>query len=147
MQPLDKGEKESGYYFIVLEENEKVIGFCNFGPTPCTEASYDLYWIAVHKEHMNRGLGGLLLKKAEETVSGMKGKNIWVETASRELYVPTRRFYEKNGYQKGTVAVSVRKVKPRPPQSSSCTARVRQYRQRSPVYPSHRMGQRINSLR
>lgn len=97
---IEKGDKVSGYYFIVAEEDGNVIGFCNFGPTPCTEGSYDLYWIAVHKNSMNKGLGGILLEKTEETIRKIGGTNIWVETASRPQYLPTRQFYEKNGYEK-----------------------------------------------
>lgn len=96
---LEKGEKDSGYYFILAEEDGKVTGYCNFGPTPCTDASYDLYWIAVYKDTMNKGLGGVLLEKCEEAIQKMGGTNIWVETASRPQYLPTRKFYEKKGYE------------------------------------------------
>jgi ribosomal protein S18 acetylase RimI-like enzyme len=95
---IEKGDKASGYYFLIAEEDGVMRGFCNFGPTPCTEGSFDLYWIAVHKHVMNKGLGGLLLEKTESAIKNLGGTNIWVETASRPQYNPTRRFYEKNGY-------------------------------------------------
>ena len=95
---LEKGETAAGYHFIIAEENEKLIGYVCFGSTPCTEASWDLYWIAVHKSQMNKGIGGLLLQLCENSVKAMNGKNIWIETSSRAIYLPTRKFYEKKGY-------------------------------------------------
>ncbi len=95
---LEKGEEATGYYFIIAEEEGKILGYVCFGSTPCTEASWDLYWIAVHKSQMNKGIGGLLVQRCEESVKAMKGKNIWIETSSRDIYKPTRKFYEKKGY-------------------------------------------------
>jgi ribosomal protein S18 acetylase RimI-like enzyme len=89
---------DSEYSFIVAESDGRVLGYVNFGPTPCTQISWDVYWIAVSKEFMNMGLGRILLNKAEETIRDRKGVNIWVETSSRKDYEPTRAFYLKRGY-------------------------------------------------
>jgi ribosomal protein S18 acetylase RimI-like enzyme len=96
---LENGDRISGYYFIFAEIDGIVAGYSNYGPTPCTKSSFDLYWLAVHKKMMNKGLGGILLELTEKAIKEMGGKNIWVETASREQYLPTRKFYEKNGYE------------------------------------------------
>lgn len=95
---LEKGEEAAGYQFIIAENNDEMLGFTCFGKTPCTEASFDLYWIAVHKSVMNKGIGGILLGKCEDRVKNLKGNNIWIETSSRDIYLPTRKFYEKKGY-------------------------------------------------
>ncbi|HOK40021.1 MAG TPA: GNAT family N-acetyltransferase [bacterium] len=97
-EALKKG-KASGYNFLFLEENNFVIGFTCFGSIPCTKHSFDLYWICVHNNYKNKGYGKLLLKKSEEEISKMKGKRIYIETSSRELYLPTREFYLRNGYK------------------------------------------------
>jgi len=92
------GEK-SGYFFIFAEtEEKKVIGFTCFGPIPCTASSYDLFWIAVHNECRGMGVGKKLLVATEEAIKKMGGKRIYIETSSRALYEPTRKFYEKQGY-------------------------------------------------
>lgn len=94
---------ESGYEFIFAELNGKTIGYSCFGLIPCTLHSFDLYWIAIHKEYMGRGIGKLLIKETETDIRELGGQGIYVETSSRELYTPTRVFYEKNGYsQKAT---------------------------------------------
>lgn len=94
---LSKGEA-SGYYFYVAEQDGRVTGFVNFGPTPCTRASWDIYWIAVTKELQGQGLGAVLLKMAEDKIAAKGGLNIWIETSSRPDYLPTRKFYLKTGY-------------------------------------------------
>jgi ribosomal protein S18 acetylase RimI-like enzyme len=95
---LRKGEAASGYHFIIAEHEKKVLGFSCYGAAPCTIASYDLYWLAVQKDHMNRGLGRRILTHTEELIASRGGKNIWVETSSRSAYSPTRAFYKKMNY-------------------------------------------------
>jgi len=95
---LDKGEA-SGYEFIFMEVDGKTVAYACFGLIPCTKNSYDLYWIATHHDFRNRGLGKQLLKATEEAIKLLKGSGIYVETASRALYTPTRKFYENNGYE------------------------------------------------
>jgi len=94
---LEKGES-SGYEFLFLEFEGKTVAYSCFGLIPCTKSSFDLYWIATHADFRNRGLGALLLKVTEETIKKLKGSGVYVETASRAQYLPTRQFYEKNGY-------------------------------------------------
>ncbi len=90
---------QSEYLFIMAETGGKVIGYVNFGPSPCTLNSWDIYWIAVSKEFMNMGLGKILLNMAEDKIRSSGGVNIWVETSSRKVYDATRAFYFKRGYE------------------------------------------------
>ena len=90
---------ESGYYFLFLEIDKKVTGYSCYGPIPGTLYSFDLYWIAVKNESRGMGLGKLLLEKSEQKIGTMNGINIYIETSSREQYLPTRKFYENCGYR------------------------------------------------
>src|SRR4030043_81121 len=96
---LNKGV-ESGYYFLLAEQDQKVVGYSCFGPIPCTVESYDIYWIAVQQELRRSGLGVEILKNVEERIREMGGKRIYVETSSRQQYRPTRSFYRRCGYRK-----------------------------------------------
>jgi ribosomal protein S18 acetylase RimI-like enzyme len=69
-----------------------------FGPTPLTESTFDLYWIAVDKAKHRSGVGKKLLKFAEEEVMRRGGRLLLVETSSQETYGGTIAFYEKTGY-------------------------------------------------
>jgi ribosomal protein S18 acetylase RimI-like enzyme len=98
-ESIAKGQKESGYYWIKIIDNDKIAGFAVFGPNPCTTHSWDLYWIAIHEQMRNKHLGAFLLKAVEESIEDKMGRIIWIETSGRPLYEPTQHFYIKNGYE------------------------------------------------
>ncbi|HEU4748057.1 MAG TPA: GNAT family N-acetyltransferase [Gemmatimonadaceae bacterium] len=98
---IELGE-ESGYLTYVLDspaDGDGVLGYVCFGPTPLTESTYDLYWIAVDKSKHRGGVGRRLLKFTEEEVIRRGGKLLLVETSSQETYGGTIQFYERTGYE------------------------------------------------
>lgn len=98
---LEKGKK-SDYNFFTAKNDGKLLGFVCFGPTPLTKHTYDLYWIAVSKEHQRKNLGKLLLEFSEGKIKKYGGKLIVVETSSTSKYEKARRFYQKYGFKKIT---------------------------------------------
>ncbi|HUQ99220.1 MAG TPA: N-acetyltransferase [Gemmatimonadaceae bacterium] len=97
---LEIGE-ESGYLTYVMESPDDgagVLGYVCFGPTPLTESTHDLYWIAVDKSKHRGGVGKRLLKFAEEEIVRRGGKMLLIETSSQETYGGTVQFYERTGY-------------------------------------------------
>lgn len=98
-----EGGEESGYLTYVLdsvgEDSVGVLGYICFGPTPLTEWTYDIYWIAVDKSKHRGGVGKRLLKFAEEEVQRRGGRLLLIETSSQETYDGTIQFYERTGYQ------------------------------------------------
>ncbi len=90
--------KESGYEFIFAESEGRTISYSCYGLIPCTLKSYDLYWIATHNDFRGKGIGRIVLKQTEEAVNKLGGKTVYVETSSKEQYISTRVFYEKNDY-------------------------------------------------
>jgi ribosomal protein S18 acetylase RimI-like enzyme len=103
---LFQGER-SGYHFLFADAESPIgetIGYSCFGPIPCTQVSFDLYWIAVHNSYRSLGLGKLLLAESESTIRRMGGRRIYVETSSRSQYEPTHIFYNRMGYlQQGLI--------------------------------------------
>jgi GNAT superfamily N-acetyltransferase len=98
-ETFEKGQEGSGYYWVRLIEDDKVIGFANFGLNPSSVHSYDIYWLAVLDTYRQKHYGSLILKKTEERIKELGGKIAWIETSGRPLYEPTRHFYLKNGYE------------------------------------------------
>ncbi|MDD3716439.1 MAG: GNAT family N-acetyltransferase [Candidatus Marinimicrobia bacterium] len=94
---LKKGEEASGYIFLIAEDSRGPLAFACYGKTPCTADSYDLYWIAVHHILRGQGWGKKIMQMVSDGVRRLGGKNLWIETSSRPLYEPTRKFYLKNG--------------------------------------------------
>ena len=89
----------SGYHFLFVETDRRVAGYTCFGPIPCTQSSFDLYWIAVHQDYRGRGLGAELMLRSEELIRAQGGRRVYIETSSRPQYEPTRGFYLRCGYR------------------------------------------------
>jgi GNAT superfamily N-acetyltransferase len=96
---LDRpGQKD---YVIVVSEDGggRPDGFLIYGPTPLTEGTYDLYWMAVAPQMQGKGLGKEFVRWTEERVKEADGRMLLIETASQPKYEPTRRFYIGLGYR------------------------------------------------
>lgn len=91
----------SGEYEVVVFQNGNggPGGYAAFGPTPLTEGTYDLYWIAVAPERKGSGIGRRLMAFVEERLRAKGARMLLVETSSQPGYEPTRGFYLALGYK------------------------------------------------
>ncbi|MCX7786595.1 MAG: GNAT family N-acetyltransferase [Spirochaetes bacterium] len=89
---------QKDYILYTAEREGQVVGYVCYGPTPATEGTFDLYWIAVDPQFQGSGIGKQLLFFIEEAIRKARGRLIVIETSSQEKYSPTRTFYERNGY-------------------------------------------------
>jgi ribosomal protein S18 acetylase RimI-like enzyme len=88
---------------VTAEDGGQLIGFAYFAPAAMTDRTWYLYWIAVRKTLQARGLGGMLLRHAEEAIHAAQGRVLFIETSSMPHYELTRRFYSKHGYEQAAV--------------------------------------------
>jgi ribosomal protein S18 acetylase RimI-like enzyme len=88
----------SHYRFLVAEKQGEVLGYACWGVIPGTVASVDLYWIAVDPAAQGQGVGRALLESAEAWIAREGRSRVYIETAGRPQYVPTRSFYLACGY-------------------------------------------------
>jgi len=89
----------SDYFFLgAFTPEEELAGFACYGPTPGTDRTYDLYWIAVHPSAQGTGSGTILLNEVERRLKGQNARLLVVETSSRSDYKNTRGFYFRRGY-------------------------------------------------
>jgi len=93
-----KDPTHSGYNVLVAETAANVVGYVCYGPTPLTESTWDIYWIATTPEMKRRGIGKTLLAVAEAEIKASGGRLILVETSSKPNYENTRNFYQSQGY-------------------------------------------------
>ena len=85
--------------FTSLDDNKVVQGYYCVGPTPMTETSYDLYWIAVDPGKYGTGVSRELMAHCVELVASRGGKKIIAETSSQSSYGRTHRFYAKHEFR------------------------------------------------
>lgn len=85
--------------FVAVREGAQVIGYVCYGPTPMTEGTYDLYWIASDPQVRGQGVGAALISGMEGDLRRRSGRLIRVETSATEAYGPTRGFYKAMKYE------------------------------------------------
>jgi ribosomal protein S18 acetylase RimI-like enzyme len=71
---IEAGSDDSGYFWMKVTEEDRVIAFANYTKNSFSVHSWDLYWIAVHQNYRQRNIGTLLLEAVEEDVRNSGGK-------------------------------------------------------------------------
>jgi GNAT superfamily N-acetyltransferase len=95
---LSKGNL-SDYHFVMIDQDDRLIGYACYGPIAGTFFSYDIYWIAVLPAFQGGGLGRLIIAETERLIRESGGGRIYVETSQRPQYKGTRAFYKRTGYR------------------------------------------------
>jgi len=91
-------EDHDGYFFLSAMDRDRLLGFACYGPTPLTQGTFDLYWIAVDSAAKGQGIGRALMARVEDEVRALGGRMIVLDTSGRPEYEPTRAFYHRLGY-------------------------------------------------
>ncbi len=87
-----------GHISVSYDHEGELAGLAYYAPASMTDRAWYLYWIIVAKPLHNLGIGGILLRHAENEIRQLGGRLFVIETSSLEMYEPTRRFYLKHGY-------------------------------------------------
>jgi len=95
---LNHKEQKDYIIYIAEDERKEVVGYVCYGPTPATEGTFDLYWIAVSPVLQQQGVGKKLLAFTEQEIVRHNGRMIVIETSSQSKYKPTQDFYIRNHY-------------------------------------------------
>lgn len=98
LEVLADALRGDGYEVVVAERGEVVLGYACFGPTPMTERTWDLYWIAVAPAAKRAGVGRALVADVLGKLRGRAGV-LRVETEGGARYAATRAFYERLGFE------------------------------------------------
>jgi ribosomal protein S18 acetylase RimI-like enzyme len=90
---------ESGYFILVAEIDSVIAGYVCYGPTPITDSTWDIYWIAVDHNIQGKGIGKQLMSAVEEKIKEAGGRLAVLETSSKPGYEKTNLFYHRIGYK------------------------------------------------
>ncbi len=93
---LDPNNRD--YTILLADRDGTVVGYVCYGPTPMTENTYDLYWIASDPSVRGQGVGASLISGMEADLRRKSARLIRVETSATEAYGPTRGFYASMKY-------------------------------------------------
>lgn len=91
--------RQPDYRFLLAWEGEALAGYICFGPTPMTEGTVDLYWLATSPAFTRRGVARRLVEAMEAQLRVDGARMVRVETASRDGYGAAAAFYLAAGYE------------------------------------------------
>lgn len=86
------------YQVLVALREGAIVGYVCYGPTPMTDGTFDLYWIASDPKVRGQGVGSALISAMEGDLRRRKSRIVRVETSAMEAYGPTRGFYQSMQY-------------------------------------------------
>jgi len=100
LELFDEGMRSAKSYELLgaFDDQGALQGYACWGPTPCSEGGYDLYWIAVDPRAQGGGYGSAMMRAVEELLRTRGARLLVAETSSRDAYAQTREFYERGGY-------------------------------------------------
>ena len=87
-----------GAFVLVASRNGELVGYVAYGPTPMTEGTYDLHWIASEPAQRGKGIGAGLIASMEADLRRRNARLVRVETSATEDYGPARGFYQSMRY-------------------------------------------------
>jgi ribosomal protein S18 acetylase RimI-like enzyme len=86
------------YVLLVALMDGKLAGYICYGPSPMTDGTWDLYWIASEPSLRGKGIGAGLVSAMEGDLRRHKARLVRVETSATEDYGPARGFYQNMRY-------------------------------------------------
>ncbi len=100
LQASLSGELEEAHW-LVLENDDGVVGAAHYAPEPFADRMWNLYFIAVAPGTQSSGAGSLLIKDVEAQLIARGeevARTLIVETSSTDKYAQARAFYLKRGF-------------------------------------------------
>jgi GNAT superfamily N-acetyltransferase len=88
----------AGHHCYTALEHDQPIGFVYYAPAAMTDRTWYLWWIVVSKTVQAKGIGGKMLRQAEDGARADNGRLLMVETSGLPSYDLTRKFYLKHKY-------------------------------------------------
>lgn len=96
---LTDGNSPENYDFVFLDDGDETVGYACFSRVPCSISTYEIYWLAVHNDRRGQGLGKKLICEVIRMVREFGATKLVLQTAGREQYLPTQKFYQACGFK------------------------------------------------
>lgn len=88
------------YRVLVCDDGgNSLAGYVCYGPTPMTDGTFDLYWIASCATRRGKGVGTHLVRAMEAELLEAGARLVRIETSQLEGYDAARSFYARLGYR------------------------------------------------
>lgn len=88
------------FLWCLAEAGGRLAGYTCFDRIELTQASFDLYWIAVAPDRTGLGIGRQLIQRTVTAMQALGGARLYAETSSRPPYAAARAFYRRSGFHR-----------------------------------------------
>ena len=92
-------DEPDGHRCVTHEDGGRIVGFAYYAEASMTDRSWYLWWIAVDPSTQGKGVGRELMRHVEDDARRWGARLMLIETSSVPQYEPTRRFYQRLGYE------------------------------------------------
>lgn len=96
---LKDGNNPENYVVIFAEAEGKEVGYTCFARVPCTQSTFEIYWLGMHNNSRGKGYGKEFMQEIIRSIKEYGGTKIVLQTAGREQYLPTQKFYVACGFK------------------------------------------------
>ncbi|TAD96343.1 MAG: GNAT family N-acetyltransferase [Bacteroidetes bacterium] len=86
--------------WLTTEFNDIPIAVAYCAPEKLTEGTYNLYLIAIHKNHQGKGIGTAIMNNVENLLKTKNVRVLLVETSGLAEFELTRKFYDQCNYHR-----------------------------------------------
>ena len=95
---FDAADQDFDYHRLGGFLGDKLLGYVCYGPTPMTEATWHLYWIAVTAEAQRSGVGRALLEAVFAACQSAGARLLTLEASGAPPSSTARAFYTALGF-------------------------------------------------
>ena len=98
-QQNDMEEIAHDIRFLFAEQDGETCAYACYGHIADSDSTYELYWLSTHNNFRGQGIGKKLITRLIEKIQELGGSKIYIKTDGKDLYKPTRRFYDSCGFR------------------------------------------------
>ncbi|MFK7787293.1 MAG: N-acetyltransferase family protein [Crocinitomicaceae bacterium] len=95
-------KNSTDFWFTAIKDGTPIsLGYC--APEQMTEGTFNLYAIAVDKQHQGTGIGSEMMGYIENHLRENDARILLVETSGTADFELSRKFYQKIGYKQQAI--------------------------------------------
>lgn len=84
--------------FLFVEKDGKTCAYACYGHITDSNSTYELYWLATHRNYRGQGIGKKLIAELIRRLKAEGASKLFLKTDGKEQYKGTRHFYDSCGF-------------------------------------------------
>lgn len=95
---------DQNHEFLLAEFDGKTVAYICFGELQdARKGTYEIHWLSTDNEYRGCGIGHQIINQLISELKSRNASRLYVKTDSTAQYKPTRKFYEKCGFNQDAI--------------------------------------------